>query len=59
MPKSYRFKVPVQASTLKVSIDGSPVFSVNDSSLSSGTIALYNLGNNGSCFDDILIEGLS
>jgi len=42
-----------------VSIDGSPVFSVNDSSLSSGTIALYSWGNTGSYFDDIVVEDLS
>jgi len=41
---------------LQVSIDGSSVFSVNDSSLSSGTIALYNWGNMGSYFDDIVVE---
>ncbi|MDT8302960.1 MAG: hypothetical protein RQ760_15875, partial [Sedimentisphaerales bacterium] len=43
--------------SLQVSIDGSPVFSVNDSTFSSGTIALYSWGNSSSYFDDILVEG--
>jgi hypothetical protein len=44
---------------LKLSIDGSPVFTVNDSTFSYGTIALYSWGNAGAYFDDILVEGLS
>jgi hypothetical protein len=51
--QNYQVKIAAQSSTLGVSIDGSPIFSVNDSSLSSGTIALYCWGNMGSYFDDI------
>jgi hypothetical protein len=57
--QNYQVKIVAQGSTLQVSIDGSPIFSVNDSSLSSGTIALYSWGNIGSYFDDILVEGSS
>ena len=57
--KSYQVKIAAQGSSLQVSIDGSPVFSVNDSSHSSGTVALYSCANAGSYFDDILVEGLS
>jgi hypothetical protein len=57
--KYYQVKIVAQGSTLQVSIDGSPVFSVSDSIFSSGTIALYCWGNRGSCFDDILVEGSS
>jgi hypothetical protein len=57
--KNYQVKISAQGSTLQVSIDGSPVFSVNDSTFSSGSIALYSWGNAGSYFDDILVEGLS
>jgi hypothetical protein len=53
--QNYQVKILAQGSTLQVSIDGSPVFSVNDSSLSSGTIALYSWGNVGSYFDDIRV----
>jgi hypothetical protein len=57
--KNYQVKISAQGSLLQVSIDGSPVFSVNDGTFSSGTIALYSWGNSGSYFDDILVEGLS
>ncbi|HUU18904.1 MAG TPA: family 16 glycoside hydrolase, partial [Sedimentisphaerales bacterium] len=53
--QNYQVKIVAQGSTLQVSIDGSPVFSVNDSSLSSGTIALYSWGNTGSYFDNIRV----
>ncbi|MBC8470383.1 MAG: hypothetical protein H8D56_13010, partial [Planctomycetes bacterium] len=54
--KNYQVKISAQGSLLNVSIDGSPVFSVNDSTFSSGTIALYSWGNAGAYFDDILVE---
>jgi hypothetical protein len=57
--KSYQVKISAQGSSLNVSIDGSPVFSVTDSSFSFGSIALYSWGNAGSYFDDILVESLS
>jgi len=57
--QNYQVKIVAQGSTLQVSIGGSPVFSVNDSSLSSGTIALYSWGNVGSYFDNIVVENLS
>jgi hypothetical protein len=55
--KEYQVKIAAQGSTLQVSIDGSPVFSANDSTFSSGSIALYSWGNAGSYFDDILVDG--
>jgi hypothetical protein len=54
--KSYQVKISAQGSLLNVSIDGSPVFSVNDSTFSYGTIALYSWGNSGSYFDDIMVS---
>jgi hypothetical protein len=54
--KEYQVKISTQGSTLQVSIDGSPVFSVNDSTFSSGSIALYSWGNAGSYFDDITVS---
>jgi hypothetical protein len=56
--KDYQVKISAQGSTLQVSIDGSPVFSVNDSTFSSGTIALYCWANEGTYFDDILVESI-
>jgi len=41
-----------------VQIDGQTVFSVNDASLTAGSIALYSAGNQGSWFDDIVVSGL-
>jgi hypothetical protein len=55
--KYYEVKISAQGSSLQVSIDGSPVFSVSDSTFSSGTIALYCWANEGTYFDDILVEG--
>jgi len=57
--QSYQLEVVAQGTTLQVSIDGNPVFSEDDNSLSSGTIALYCWANLGSYFDDIVVEGLS
>ncbi|GAF69792.1 unnamed protein product, partial [marine sediment metagenome] len=57
--QDYQLEVVAQGSTLEVYIDGTPIFSVTDNSLSSGTIALYSWGNAGSYFDDILVENLS
>ena len=57
--QSYQVKISAEGSSLQVSIDGSPVFSVNDNTFSSGTIALYSWGNTGSYFDDILVDGSS
>ena len=57
--RDYQVKISVQGSTLQVFIDGSQVLSADDSTISSGTIALYCWGNMGSYFDDILVEGPS
>ncbi len=57
--KEYQVKIAAQGDLLNISIDGSPVFSVTDSSFSSGSIALYSWGNSSSHFDNILVEGLS
>ena len=57
--QDYQLEITAQGSTLQVSIDGSLVFSVTDSALSSGTIGLYCWGNVGSYFDDIVVEDLS
>jgi hypothetical protein len=54
--QSYQVKIAAHGSTLQVSIDGSPIFAVSDSTFSSGTIALYSWGNVGSYFDNITVK---
>jgi hypothetical protein len=54
----YDLDIVVQGTILKVYIDDVIIFSHEDGSLSSGSIALYSWGNEGSCFDDILVESL-
>jgi hypothetical protein len=56
--KYYQVKIAAQGGSLQVSIDGSTVFTVVDSTFSYGTIALYSWGNAGSYFDDILVESM-
>jgi len=56
--QNYRVEVIAQGDNLQVFIDGTLTFSETDSSLISGTIALYSWGNIGSYFDDILVEDL-
>jgi len=54
--QTYQLKIIAQGSLLQVSINGTPIFSVTDTSLSSGTIALYTWANAGSYFDNIVVE---
>lgn len=54
--QTYQVHIGAQGSSLTVEIDGTPVFSVVDSSLATGSIALYTWGNAGSLFDDILVQ---
>jgi len=54
--QNYQLEIVAQGTILQVFIDGSLIFSVNDSSLSWGTIALYCWGNAESYFDDIVVE---
>jgi len=56
--QTYQLEIVAQGTTLEVWIDGTLVFSAIDSSFESGTIALYSWYNQGSVFDDILVEDL-
>ena len=53
--QSYQVTVQAVGESLMVQIDGTTIFTVTDSSLSSGTVALYTWGNQGSHFDDIRV----
>jgi hypothetical protein len=52
---NYLIELIAQGTTLKVNIDGKPVFSVSDQSLRNGTVALYSSHNQGSIFDDVSV----
>jgi hypothetical protein len=57
--QTYDLEVIANDDSLKVSIDSSEIFSVTDSSFSSGSIALYCWGNVGAYFDDISVTPIS
>jgi hypothetical protein len=57
--QTYLLEIVAQGTTLEVRIDGNLIFPVTDSSFDSGTIALYSWYNQGSTFDDILVEDLA
>jgi hypothetical protein len=56
--QTYVLQIVAQGSSLRVLIDGKTIFSVIDTSLAKGTIALYSFNNTGSFFDDVLVEDL-
>ena len=57
--QTYNVEVIAQGTSLKVNINGKAVFSLTDSSFPVGTIALYSAFNQGSYFDDVLVEELT
>lgn len=57
--QTYQIEIVAQGSTLKVNIDGQAVFAASDQSFPTGTVALYSSYNQGSVFDDVLVEDLA
>jgi hypothetical protein len=57
--QTYKVEILVQGTALKVNVDGKSVFSINDSSFSAGSVAFYSSHNQGSYFDDVLVEDLT
>ncbi|MDY6987175.1 MAG: fibronectin type III domain-containing protein [Thermodesulfobacteriota bacterium] len=57
--ESYDIEVVAEGSSLEVFVDDALIFSVADESLPSGTIGLYSWANQGSLFDEIVVEDLS
>jgi hypothetical protein len=55
--RTYQVGITARGTSLTVSIDGVPVFSVTDAAISSGGIALYSWGNSGGYFDDVVVGG--
>ncbi len=56
--QNYQLTIVAQGTKLQVSIDGQLVFSVTDSALSGGTVALYSHLNTGANFDNIMVEDM-
>jgi hypothetical protein len=55
--QTYRVKVTVKGSAIEVFVGGTRVFSVTDSALANGTVALYCSNNAGSTFDNVVVTG--
>jgi hypothetical protein len=54
--QTYRLEINAQGSALKVLIDGQVIFSVTDSNITQGTVAMFSYYNQGTIFDDVLVE---
>lgn len=59
MNRWYEVKVTALGNRIQVYLDGVLLFDVTDNSISSGRIALYSWGNDGSRFDQIRVTPLS
>lgn len=57
--QNYYVTILAQGTKLQVSIDGQLVFSVTDSAMSGGTVALYSHLNSGAIFDNFMVEELT
>ena len=55
----YNVAITAKGTSLEVQINGKIVFSVTDSSLPKGSVALYSSYNPGSSFDDVLVQDLA
>ncbi len=56
--QTYQVEIVAQGPQLEVWIDGSQIFAVTAASFAGGIIALYSWKNNGSYFDDVVVEEL-
>jgi Domain of Unknown Function (DUF1080) len=59
MGTTYNLEITAKGSALDVLINGLNVFSVIDSSLPKGTVALYSSYNKGSSFDEVLVQDVA
>lgn len=57
--QTYQVEIIARGPQLEVWIDGARIFTVTDTSLARGTIALYAWANEGSVFDDVVVEELA
>ena len=56
--RNYQITLVAEGSKLYVLVDGQLVFSVTDSSLNAGTVALYSRFHKSASFDNIMVEDL-
>jgi hypothetical protein len=56
--RNYKIDIVASGATLQVFIDNALVMQTTDSSLNSGSIALYSWANSGSYFDNIVVQKL-
>jgi hypothetical protein len=56
--RNYQMTIVAEGSKLQVLVDGQLVFSVSDSALNAGTVALYSRFNSSAIFDNIMVEDL-
>jgi len=54
--QTYQIAVTVQGTHIEVAIDGTTIVSVDDPSLSYGTVALYSFGDAGAYFDNVEVR---
>ena len=57
--QTYQVEVRAEGDQLAVSIDGTPLFQVSDSSHATGTIAFYSWGMQGGYLDDLQVDDLT
>ena len=56
--QTYQVEIVANKAALQVLVNGASVFSVNDSTFSGGTVALYSRFNSTSIFDDVMVQDL-
>jgi hypothetical protein len=56
--QTHALEIVAQGNSLRVNIDGKAVFSLTDQTFPTGAVALYSSYNQGSYFDDVLVESL-
>jgi hypothetical protein len=56
--QTYQLDIVAKGSYLELLVNGTLLFSVNDSSFSGGTVGLYSRFNKASFFDDVLVQDL-
>lgn len=57
--QTYRVSVTVNGSAITVLIDGVQFYSGTDTSLSSGSVAMYTYRNSGATFDNVVVRGVA
>lgn len=56
--QEYAVQITASGPSLKVAVDGQPVFAVTDDTFKHGSVALYSYYNAGSHFDDVHVQDL-